>query len=40
LREIVVRLANDVIRELNKNPKEKMVDKIEFHMALQKSFWN
>jgi hypothetical protein len=36
LREIVVRLANDVIRELNENRKEKIVDKIQFHMALQK----
>ncbi|MED0758538.1 hypothetical protein P4S93_14235 [Aneurinibacillus thermoaerophilus] len=36
LREIVVRLANDVVRELTQNRKEKMVDKLEFHSALQK----
>jgi hypothetical protein len=36
LREIVVRLANDVVRELTRNRKEKMVDKLEFHGALQK----
>ncbi|AMA72730.1 hypothetical protein ACH33_07605 [Aneurinibacillus sp. XH2] len=36
LREIVVRLANDVVRELTQNRKEKMVDKLEFHAALQK----
>jgi hypothetical protein len=36
LREIVVRLKNDVVRELTRNRKEKMVDKLEFHGALQK----
>jgi hypothetical protein len=35
LREIVVRLANDVVRELTRNRKEKMGNKLEFHGALQ-----
>ncbi|BAU27748.1 hypothetical protein DFP93_1025 [Aneurinibacillus soli] len=36
VREIIVRLANDAVRELTQNRKKKMVDKLEFHMALQK----
>jgi hypothetical protein len=34
LREVVVRLANDVVRELSRNRKEQMVGKLEFHAAL------